>query len=137
MTHTSEEHMSASLTATFEISSWDESPFDEGDGLGKLTRASVGRTYTGDIEGESVTEWAMAYRLDETATFVGIERIRGRIAGREGSVVLQHIGEFREGAAKAALMVVTDSGSGDLAGVSGNGQFVADPQGAMTLDLSF
>jgi hypothetical protein len=129
--------MSESLTTSFEIASWDESPFDEGDGLGKLTRASVGRTYSGDIDGESVTEWAMAYRLDESATFVGIERIRGRIAGRDGSLVLQHIGEFRDGAARAALTVVADSGSGELAGVSGEGQFVADPKGSMTLQLQF
>jgi hypothetical protein len=129
--------MSESLTTSFEIASWDESPFDEGDGLGKLTRASVGRTYSGDIDGESVTEWAMAYRLDETATFVGIERIRGRIAGRDGSLVLQHIGEFRDGAARAALTVVADSGSGELAGVSGEGEFVADPKGSMTLQLTF
>jgi hypothetical protein len=129
--------MSESLTTSFEIASWDESPFDEGDGLGKLTRASVGRTYSGDIDGESLTEWAMAYRLDETATFVGIERIRGRIAGRDGSLVLQHIGEFRDGAARAALTVVADSGSGELAGVSGEGEFVADPKGSMTLQLTF
>jgi hypothetical protein len=129
--------MSESLTTSFEIASWDESPFDEGDGLGKLTRASVGRTYSWDIDGESVTEWAMAYRLDESATFVGIERIRGRIAGRDGSLVLQHIGEFRDGAARAALTVVADSGSGELAGVSGEGQFVADPKGSMTLQLQF
>jgi hypothetical protein len=129
--------MSESLTTSFEIASWDESPFDEGEGLGKLTRASVGRTYRGDIDGDSVTEWAMAYRLDETATFVGIERIRGRIAGRDGSLVLQHVGEFRDGAARAALTVVTGSGSGELAGVSGDGQFVADPKGSMTLQLSF
>jgi Protein of unknown function (DUF3224) len=129
--------MSESLTTSFEIASWDESPFDEGDGLGKLTRASVGRTYSGDIDGESVTEWAMAYRLDETATFVGIERIRGRIAGRDGSLVLQHVGEFRDGAARAALTVVADSGSGELTGVSGEGQFVADPKGSMTLQLHF
>jgi hypothetical protein len=129
--------MSESLETSFEIASWDESPFDEGDGLGKLTRASVGRTYSGDIDGESVTEWAMAYRLDETATFVGIERIRGHIAGREGSLVLQHIGDFRDGAARAELTVVADSGSGELAGVSGEGQFVADPKGSMTLQLHF
>lgn len=129
--------MSESLTASFEIASWDESPFDEGEGVGKLTKASVGRTYTGDIDGESVTEWVMAYRLDETATFVGIERIRGRVAGREGSVVLQHVGEFREGAATATLTVVPDSGTGELAGVAGEGRFVADPKGSMTLELSF
>jgi hypothetical protein len=129
--------MSESLNAGFEIASWDESPFDEGVGVGKLTKASVGRTYSGDIDGESVTEWVMAYRLDETAAFVGIERIRGRIAGREGSVVLQHVGEFRDGAATATLTVVSDSGTGKLTGATGEGQFVADPKGSMTLQLSF
>jgi hypothetical protein len=129
--------MSETLTAGFEIASWDESPFDEAEGAGKLTRASVGRTYSGDIDGKSVTEWVMAYRLDETAAFVGIERIRGHIAGREGSVVLQHVGEFRDGAATATLTVVADSGTGELIGMTGEGQFVADPKGSLTLELSF
>ena len=43
--------MDTELTATFEVKSWDEKPLDEGDGLPKMTRASVTKEFSGDIEG--------------------------------------------------------------------------------------
>jgi hypothetical protein len=36
----------------FAIKSWDEKPFSEGDGLPKLTKANVTKTFTGEIEGK-------------------------------------------------------------------------------------
>ncbi|MEP6599714.1 MAG: DUF3224 domain-containing protein [Actinomycetota bacterium] len=129
--------MGDSLNATFEVASWDETTVDEGADLGKITRASVTRRYQGGVNGESVTEWLMAYRLDGTATFVGIERVRGSVGGRDGTLVLQHVGEYTDGVARAALTVLPDSGTGALAGVTGEGRFTADPKGSVTLDLGF
>jgi len=122
------------LTARFEISSWDEQPFDEGEGLAKLTHAVVVKTYSGDLDATSVTQWVMAYQPDETAAFVGIERIRGSFGGKSGSLVLQHVGTYADGAATADLTVL--SGTGDLAGATGRGDFRADPAGSITLDLA-
>jgi hypothetical protein len=129
--------MSSTCRAKLEVKSWDENPFDEGAGMGKLTRASVKQAYSGDIAGESVTEWLMAYAHDGSATFVGLERIRGTVSGRSGSIVLQHIGIFKDGAAKASLTVVPGSGTDELVSVSGGGDFLADPKGSMTLELTF
>lgn len=126
--------MSQEVKATFEVTSWDEQPFDEAVGVAKLTEALVEKTYTGAIEGTSVTKWLMAYDPDQTATFVGIERIKGSVDGRHGSLVLQHVGQFEGGAATATLTVV--SGTNELKGVSGDGDFRADPAGAVTLRLA-
>jgi Protein of unknown function (DUF3224) len=122
------------IEATFEIGGWDEAPFDEAVGVAKLTRASVTKTYHGDIEATSATEWLMAYQPDKTATFVGLERIRGTIGGRHGSLVLQHAGTFAGGAATGELTVV--SGTDELKGAAGSGSFKADPAGSITLDLT-
>jgi Protein of unknown function (DUF3224) len=78
----------------------------------------------------------MAYAADGTATFVGIERITGTIGGHDGSIVLRHVGTFADGAAVADLQVVAGSGTGALAATTGDGDFRADPQGAVTLRLS-
>jgi hypothetical protein len=121
------------LHAKFEVTGWDEEPFDEGDGRAKLTEATVTKAYTGDVEGSSVTKWLMAYSPDETATFVGIERVEGIIGGHHGSLVLQHVGRFADGAAKAALTLV--SGTDELASATGSGDMLADPAGAVTLNL--
>jgi hypothetical protein len=125
--------MTTHLRSDFEVTSWQENPFDEGVGVAKLTEALVERSYTGDIEGTSATKWLMAYAPDQNADYVGLERIKGTVGGKRGSLVLQHVGRFEDGAATARLTIV--SGTGDLKGVSGSGTFVADPAGSVTLDL--
>jgi hypothetical protein len=121
------------LNATFEVTSWDEQPFDEQRGTAKLTRASVGKTYSGDVDGSSATEWLMAYSPDSRASFVGLERITGSVGGNHGSLVLRHVGSYADGVAKADLAVV--SGTGQLADVTGHGTMVADPGGRVSLTI--
>ena len=128
--------MTTTLKATFTVDSWDEHPIQEQDGTAKLTRAAVTKTYAGDIEGTSTTEWLMAYAPDDTATFVGMERISGSFGDRSGSVVVQHVGTFADGAATADLTVVAGSGTDDVAGASGRGSFRADPAGSVELDVA-
>ena len=125
--------MASDITAAFEVTSWDEHPFDEAIETPKVTEAVVGKSYTGGIEGTSSTRWLMSYAPDETATFVGIELISGTVGDTEGTLVLQHVGEFRDGAATATLTVVGAGGA--LAGASGSGDFRADPGGSVSLRL--
>jgi hypothetical protein len=113
--------MKKTANARFSIKSWDEKPYSEGQDLPKMTRASVAKTFTGDIDGEGRVEYLMMYRADGTAAFVGLERITGRIAGRNGSFVLQRTGVFEDGQAKESYVVVTGSGTGELRGLRGEG----------------
>ena len=108
-------------SARFSIKSWDEKPYSEGKDLPKMTRASVDKTFSGDIDGEGHVEYVMMYRSDGTATFVGLERITGRIAGRNGSFVLQRTGVFEGSQAKESYSVVTGSGTGELRSLRGEG----------------
>jgi hypothetical protein len=107
--------------ARFTIKSWDEKPYSEGEDLPKMTRASVDKTFTGDIDGEGHVEYLMMYRTDGTATFVGLERITGRMAGKHGSFVLQRTGTFEDGLAKESYSVVAGSGTGELRSLRGEG----------------
>ena len=125
--------MTAHIKASFDIANWDETTFDDSVGVSKLTEALVGKKYSGDIDGTSATKWLMAYAPDKTATFVGIERIKGTVGGKRGSLVLLHEGTFEGGAATATLRVV--SGTDELTDVTGGGKFRADPAGAVTVDL--
>ena len=87
----------------FAIKNWDENPYSEGQGLPKMTRAAVTKTFTGDIEGEGHVEYLMMYGSDGSATFVGLERVVGQLAGKAGSFVLQRTGVFENGVAKEVL----------------------------------
>ena len=113
--------MKSVANSRFAIKSWDEKPYGEGEDLPKLTRAAVTKTYTGDIAGEGHVEYLMMYRGDGSATFVGVERIVGRVAGKTGSFVLQRTGVFENGVAKESYVVIPGSGTGELRGLRGDG----------------
>ena len=113
--------MKKSANARFAIKTWDEKPYSEGPDLPKLTRATVTKTFTGDIEGEGQVEYLMMYGSDGWATFVGLERIVGRIAGKAGTFVLQRTGTFEGGVAKESYVVIPGSGTGELRGLVGEG----------------
>jgi uncharacterized protein DUF3224 len=132
--------MGTHATGTFKVESWQEEPYVEVEDGGKLTRASVKQAFDGDIEGAGEVEWLMCYRSDQTADFVGLQRIVGRLRDRSGSFVLQSNGIFDGKEAKGALAVVSGSGTGDLRGVKGQGQFSAPlggPDPSFSLDLEF
>jgi hypothetical protein len=108
--------------ARFAITGWDEKPYAEDQALPKLTRARVAKTYSGDITGEGQVEYLMMYRGDGSATFVGLERVVGRIGARAGSFVLQRTGVFEDGQARESYSVVPGSGTGELHGLVGEGR---------------
>jgi Protein of unknown function (DUF3224) len=113
--------MKRSAEARFTIKSWDEKPFSEGQDLPRLTRATVVKTYTGDIAGDAEVEYLMMYRSDGSAAFVGLERVVGRIGGKSGSFVLQRTGVFEGGQAKESYSVIPGSATGELRGLLGDG----------------
>ena len=131
--------MKTHAKATFDVKAWDEKPYNEMSGLPKLTRVSATKSYQGDIAGEGKLEYLMMYRDDGSASFVGMERVEGSVGGRSGSFVLQHSGTFKSGIATVTLLVVTGSGTGDLRGLRGNGEFSVGhkPPYAVTLDYDF
>jgi Protein of unknown function (DUF3224) len=136
--------MSAHANATFEIKNWDEKtwegrPYNEVSGA-KLTRASVAKSFQGDIAGESTLEYLMSYHENGTVSFVGLERVVGSVGGRNGSFVLQRIGADEGGVLKETYFVVPGSGTGDLRGLRGEGSATLGEQAdryPFTLDYDF
>lgn len=114
--------MKKSVNARFAIKNWDEKPYSEGQDLPRLTRASVTKIFTGDIEGEGQVEYLMMYRSDGSANFLGLERFVGRIDGKAGTFVLQRTGVFEAGQAKESYSVIPGSGTGELRGLRGDGR---------------
>ena len=109
----------------FEVKSWDEKPYLEIEGGSKFTRASVTKTYRGDVTGDATSDSLMYYLADGSAVFTGLERVVGVIGGRSGSFALQFSGIYRDGAATCEFTVVADSGAGELRGLRGGGKYVA------------
>jgi len=114
--------MPHTANARFAITAWDEKPAGDAADLPRLTRASVAKAFTGDIEGEGHVEYVMMYRDDGSASFVGLERIVGRLGGRIGAFVLQRTGTFVDGEARESYAVVAGSATGELRGLEGHGE---------------
>ncbi len=129
--------MSTRATSKFKIEGWDEQPYVESEDGGKLTRASVKQTFEGDIAGEGEVEWLMCYRPDQTADFVGLQRVVGRVGEHWGSVVLETTGTFDGKEAKGPLTIVSGSGTGELKGIAGNGELCAPLGGEPSVTLNY
>jgi hypothetical protein len=132
--------MAQRYTGNFKIAGWDESAYFEHDDGRKLSQASVEQTFSGEIEGEGSVRWLMCYRPDKSAEFVGLQRIDGRLGERSGSfVLLQTDGSFDGSVARGRLSVVPGSGTGDLDGLRGRGEFSAPHggQASLTLECDF
>lgn len=129
--------MSERATGTFEIESWDETPYDEHEGV-KLTRTRLTKTFHGDIEAESAAELLMAYGSEEgSAAYAGFERITGRVNDRSGSFVLHHTATSSRSGQTGSWSVVPDSATGDLLGLRGEGQISIGPEGGHTFTLDY
>jgi hypothetical protein len=81
---------------------------------------SVDKQFRGDLEGTSKGEMLTARTsVKGSAGYVAIERVSGSLKGRKGSFVLQHSGTMTRGTPQLSILVVPDSGTGELAGIAG------------------
>ena len=97
-----------------------EPPFLERDGI-KINRNMVRKEFSGDMVGLSEAQMIAAYTATPgSAGYVAIEHFTGSVGGKSGSFVLQHHGLMEKGEAVLTVMIVPDSGTGELAGISGN-----------------
>ncbi|KRE91332.1 hypothetical protein ASG87_18500 [Frateuria sp. Soil773] len=85
-----------------------------------LGRMTIDKQFHGDLEAHSLGEMlAAGTDMPGSAGYVAIERVTGRLHGREGSFVLQHSATMRRGTPALSIVVVPDSGTGELVGLAG------------------
>jgi Protein of unknown function (DUF3224) len=115
----------ARMTGAFNVMHWDERPYDNASGQPKLTHATATHELTGDIEGEVSISYLMGYAPNGMARFIGLARVTGRVAEREGTFVMQDVGSYENGVAKGRWTILPGLGSGDLANIRGDGHFAS------------
>jgi hypothetical protein len=79
------------------------------------------KQYHGDLEATAKVEMLASGTggKGSSGAYVALERVTGRLKGREGSFVLVHTGIMTRGTPQLTIAVVPDSGTGQLAGISG------------------
>lgn len=65
--------------------------------------------------------------------YIALDRINGRLQGREGSFVVHHRGVISAGGATTDGAIVPGSGSGELRGLRGEASIAVDEDGTHQL----
>ena len=92
---------------------------DEGTGS-TLARFTNEKKFSGELEATSKGEMLTAGTgVEGSAGYVLIERVTGTLQGRTGAFVLQHHATLDRGAPRQSIVIVPDSGSGQLVGLKG------------------
>ena len=108
--------MSNRAEGTFEVKmSPQEAP--ESPGVGRML---LDKQFHGDLEATSKGQMLTGMTSTQgSAGYVAIEQVTGKLKGRAGTFVLQHNGIMDRGKPQLSITVVPDSGTGELAGLSG------------------
>jgi hypothetical protein len=93
-------------------------------GLGRMT---IDKTFTGDLAALSRGQMLAAMTsVQGSAGYVAIERVEGTLHGKRGGFLLQHSGTMTRGTPALTVDVVPDSGTDELAGISGRMEIIID-----------
>ena len=106
-------------TGTFDVKVEAQGEADKGEGS-TLGRYSLDKQYHGDLDGIAKgTMLTAGTDVKGSAGYVAMERVTGTLQGRSGSFALQHSGTMAHGEQHQSIMVVPDSGTGQLVGIAG------------------
>jgi hypothetical protein len=104
---------------TFDVKLTPQGEDDKRDGA-TTGRMSADKLYHGDLEGTGKGEMLSALSdIKGSGSYVAIERVSGTLNGRRGTFILDHRGRMTRGAQQLEISVVPDSGTGELAGITG------------------
>jgi len=116
--------MSHRATGTFEVQL---NPQDEGAGA-PVGRMSIDKQFQGALEATSKGQMLMAASesVQGSAGYVAIEKVTGTLDGRSGTFFLQHNATMNRGAGDLNIIVIPDTGTDQLTGLSGKMNIIID-----------
>ncbi len=95
-------------------------PQDDKTGDPLLARVTIDKEFHGDLEATSKGQMLSAgTSVKGSAGYVAMEKVTGTLHGHTGTFVLQHTATMNRGTPQLSITVVPDSGTGDLAGITG------------------
>ena len=105
-------------SGNFEVKMKPETDEDVGDPT--VGRMSIDKQFHGDLVATSKGQMlAVQGDVKGSAGYVAMERVTGTLAGHPGTFALRHAGTMTRGVPEQNVTVVPDSGTGELAGLSG------------------
>ena len=103
-----------------------------------LGRMSIDKQFHGDLEAISKGEMLSAgTEVNGSAGYVAIEKVSGNLSGRTGTFVLEHFATMTRGTPQLKIIVVPDSGTGQLTGLSGTMNIIIAPGGKHSYEFDY
>src|SRR5262249_31000872 len=110
--------MSQHASGTFEVK---VTPVADREGSSASARMTIEKKLQGDLTGTTRGEmWTADTGVKGSGGYVAIEKIEGTLRGRTGGFTVLHQGTMRNSADyRLSIVIVPDSGTGQLAGIAG------------------
>jgi hypothetical protein len=103
-----------------------------------LARLTIDKRYHGDLEAIAKGEMLAAQTDTKgSAGYVAMERVTGKLRGRDGSFVLLHHATMTRGTPELVISVLPDSGTGELSGISGQMRVIVAGDGAHSYEFEY
>lgn len=123
--------MKKQITIPFQVTLWDLKSYDETPDSPTLSRGTVKKSFDGiEASGESTGEILMYSAADGSAAYTVLDKFTVELDGRKGTFVVVHGATHspRE-TSRAVGTIAPNSGTGELAGISGTIEFKSDETG--------
>ena len=131
--------MTQHASGPFDVKLTPQQPDSEVAKAANLGRMTIDKQFHGDLNATSKGEMIAAQtEVKGSAGYVAIERVTGTLKGHGGSFVLQHSATMNRGVPDLSIIVVPDSGTGELKGITGKMNIIIAPDGkhSYTFDYS-
>jgi hypothetical protein len=124
-------------TGTFEVNMAPQAG-SPAEGTDAIARFVLDKSYAGDLTATGRGQMlASRTAVDGSAGYVAIEHIEGKLAGHEGGFVIQHFGIMDRGSPTLHVPIIPDSGTGNLAGISGELTIDIEEDGSHSYTLTY
>lgn len=122
------------IQGSFTVKHWEEQTHLESPN--KMSTAKVQYALSEGIEGSADIVYAMGYLSDTQAVFQGVQKITGKIDGKQGSFMMLEQGKFDAPTTRGQWQIIEGSGTGDFTHIAGEGSYTAEHGGAMNYELT-
>jgi len=102
-------------------------------------RMTIEKHFHGDLQGTSKGQMLMAASesVQGSAGYVAIEKVTGTLNGRSGTFCLQHNATMTRGVGELNVIVLPDSGTDQLVGLSGKMNIIIADGGGHSYEFDY
>ena len=129
--------MTTRATGPFDVKLAPLDPYNRDEGA-SLSRMSIDKEFKGDLAATSRGEMlAVGTAIKGSAGYVAVERVTGTLHGKRGTFALQHNATMDRGVPALNVIVVPDSGTGELEGLSGRMNIIIAEGGKHSYEFDY